>query len=301
MIKIPKKLGLCISRIDKFLDENKANWVDIYDQLVIYNTEKANVLKPSTENEIEAKKVAKKALNDELPKLKEFMDENADEYEATAFMIQIMYEPDSGPWHGNIIVEGKKGNSKKYITLNHWHKGIGLIDISNHLHLWDGNFAIRCKGPVRAGMTLKDVIIYGLKWWASVDVIFTSKHYSSQLWPASCHGLADTVAAHIAEDYSLCPTQQEWWKMYKQKKSKKKVKPDDDPDRRTRSSMGFSRRKSRKKSRRKSRKKSRRKSRKRRSTRKKSRRKSRKRRSTMRKSRRKSRKKSRKRRSTRRR
>jgi len=212
---IPKKLGLCIERIDKYLDEDNSTWVDIFDQLVIYNTEKANVKNPSTGDEAAAKEVAQSAIKQELPELKQFMDDDADDYTATKFLIQIMYKKNSGPWHGNIIVKGEKGESTRYVTLNHWHKGIGLINVSNRLGLWGGLSATRCGGPVRAGISLKDVIIYGLKWWASVDVVFRGSHYSNQLWPASCHGLADTVAAHIAQDYSLCPTQQQWWKVNK--------------------------------------------------------------------------------------
>jgi hypothetical protein len=83
---------------------------------------------------------------------------------------------------------------------------------------------VRCTGHVRKGLSLKDVMIYGLKWWASVDVIFARKYYSKQLWPASCHGLADTVGFHIAADYSRCPSVSQWWNAYKSDRAKKKSK-----------------------------------------------------------------------------
>ena len=229
-------------------------------------------MKNLTEDDIEAKEVAKEDL-EKLPKLYDLMESDISvKFKATKFWIQIMYKEDSGPWHGNIIVGCDYNGKTLYVNLNHWHKGIGLIDVSKHPALWGVGSAIRCSGFTRKGLTLRDVVIYGLKWWASVDLVFSKKYYSKQLWPASCHGLADTVAFHIAKDYSKCMSVNEWWSAYKKERLKRAE---------NKFSFRSSRRKSRRKSRLKSRRKSRRKShsksgRKSRSKSRKSRRKSRK-------------------------
>jgi hypothetical protein len=213
------KLDSCIKRIDKFLEEDDSSWLDIYDELVNYHQEILEK-KPSTSDDIAAQKDAKDDLETMLPNLKEFISKDGYTYKANAFAIQIFYN-DSGPWHGNIIVQGVNNNQQEiYITLNHWHKGIGLVDIGEigtRPTFGEKGSDIRCQGNVRQGLTLSDVIIYALKWWASVDRIFARKYYSKQLWPASCHGLADTVAYHIAEDYTKCLSVAEWSKKYKSK------------------------------------------------------------------------------------
>jgi hypothetical protein len=213
------KLDSCIKRIDKFLEEDDSSWLDIYDELVNYHQEILEK-KPSTSDDIAAQKDAKEDLEKMLPNLKEFISKDGYTYKANAFAIQIFYN-DSGPWHGNIIVQGVNNNQQEiYITLNHWHKGIGLVDIGEigtRPTFGEKGSDIRCQGNVRQGLTLSDVIIYALKWWASVDRIFARKYYSKQLWPASCHGLADTIAYHIAEDYTKCLSVSEWSKKYKSK------------------------------------------------------------------------------------
>jgi hypothetical protein len=214
-----RKLGTCIKRIDKYLEEDESSWEDVFDEFVNYHEETAEK-KASTTDDIEAQTDARQDLVKLLPDIKEFISSEGYTYKANAFAIQIFYN-DSGPWHGNIVVQGvNKANQEIYITLNHWHKGIGLIDIGEigkRPFFGEKGSDIRCQGRVRQGLTLSDVIIYGLKWWASVDRVFARKYYSKQLWPASCHGLADTIAYHIAEDYNKCLSVSEWSKKYKNK------------------------------------------------------------------------------------
>ena len=226
-----KKLETCLLRVENYLDDEKMTWEDIFGELVQYNKQ-ISVSKNDTPESVQ---VSKQYLK-KLPDIKEFIDTEADTYRAIGFQIRILSKPE-GPWHGNIIIMGQNSYGDfNYVTLNHWYKGIGLINIGA-----DYRGDIRCELAVRDGLTLKDVIIYGLKWWYSVDKIFKKKYYSKQLWPASCHGLADTVAFHIAHDYSNCKSVAEWWK-----ENKERVK------------LSFSRRRSRKVSRRRSRKVSRR-------------------------------------------
>lgn len=211
----PSKLAICMNRIDKYLDDEDNKWDNIYDELVNHNESVVDDDKFSEEHRSEAAEYLK-----ELSKIKNFMDTDASSYMAKSFKIRILYDKESGPWHGNITILGQNNKGRtQTITLNHWAKGIGLIGFGE-----DTRGDVRCTGPVRKGLSLKDVMIYGLKWWASVDVIFARKYYSKHLWSASCHGLADTVGFHIAADYSRCPSVSQWWNAYKSDRAKKKGK-----------------------------------------------------------------------------
>lgn len=159
----PLKLDVCINRIDKYIDAKDNKWDDIYDELVNHNEIIVNDKKFSEEHRSAAAEYLR-----ELPQIKNLMDNDASSYMAKSFKIRILYDKESGPWHGNITILGQnKKDLTQTITLNHWTKGIGLMNLGE-----DTIGDIRCAGPVRKGLSIKDVMIYGLKWWASINVIF---------------------------------------------------------------------------------------------------------------------------------
>lgn len=62
--------------------------------------------------------------------------------------------------------------------------------------------AIVCKGPVRSGVTVKDIADVALKWWYTVDYM---SGFSRSRFPASCTGLTETMISFLSSNPSSCP------------------------------------------------------------------------------------------------